>query len=215
VPYEYADCKRPRVHIDYHVQLFDSYYSVPYELIGKRVDARVTATIVEIFDGGVRVASHKRKFQKGSVNTLPEHMPAHHQAVASWTPERMHSWATKVGPHVEEFVLALMCRKEHPEQGVRAALGTLSLVKKYSRERLNAACQRAIHYGSYTVRTIRNILENNLETQPLKKPTVKSLGQHENVRGPSYYASGSHDVPGQELLFPPDGAESKTDREVA
>lgn len=214
VPYEYADCKRPRVHLDYHVQLFDGYYSVPHQLIGQLVDARVTATIVEIFDGGIRVASHKRSYQKGYVTTLPEHMPAHHQAVASWTPERMRSWATKVGPFVEEFVVALMSRKEHPEQGVRAALGTLSLAKKYTKERLNAACRRAVHHGSYSVRSIRNILEHNLETQPLQKPTVKSLGHHENVRGPGYYGSGSHDVPGQEFLFPPD-AEPTTSRVVA
>ena len=202
IPYEYADCKRPRVHIDYHVQLFESYYSVPHELIGKRVDARVTSSVVEIFNGGVRVASHKRSFMKGSATTLVEHMPAHHQAVASWTPERMCSWAAKVGTHAEEFVVGLMTRKEHPEQGVRAALGTLSLAKKYSNERLNAACRRAIHYGSYKVRTLRNILENNLETQSLETSKSKTLGHHENVRGSSYW-SETGDLPNQGLLFPP------------
>ena len=107
-----------------------------------------------------------------------------------------------------------MSRKEHPEQGVRAALGTLSLAKKYTKERLNAACRRAVHHGSYTVRSIRNILEHNLETQPIQKPTVKSLGHHENVRGPGYYGSESHDVHGQKFLFPPD-AEPTTSKGVA
>ena len=54
---------------------------------------------------------------------------------------------------------------------------------------LNAACCRAIHYGSYTVRTIRNILENNLDAQALEKPTIRTLGQHENVRGAGYYST--------------------------
>lgn len=211
VPYEYADCKRPRVHLDYHVQLFDHYYSVPYELIGKVVDARVTSTIVEIMNGGIRVASHKRSYHKGAATTLAEHMPAHHQAVASWTPERMRSWAAKVGVWTEGFVCELMTRKEHPEQGVRAALGALSLAKKFSRERLDLACQRATYYGAFSVRALRNILKNNLEQGPLEPPKSKSLGEHENVRGAGYYGTESEHESEQLDLFPSE----VQDRQVA
>ena len=56
--YELAQRSEPRVNIDYHVDVERHYYSVPYTLIHKKVDARRTATTVEIFFKNRRVASH-------------------------------------------------------------------------------------------------------------------------------------------------------------
>lgn len=43
VPYEYAQWKKARVNIDYHVEVFRHYYSVPYQLRGEEVDVRIAA----------------------------------------------------------------------------------------------------------------------------------------------------------------------------
>ena len=49
-----------KVASDYLVTDGRNKYSVPYNLIGERVDIRVTKTTVEVFYHGSRVASHRR-----------------------------------------------------------------------------------------------------------------------------------------------------------
>ena len=66
-PYTYAEWEKARVHIDYHVEVDDHYYSVPYQLIKQRLDVRITAHTVECFLKGKRVASHRRSSHKGRV----------------------------------------------------------------------------------------------------------------------------------------------------
>src|SRR5436309_4371209 len=74
-----------RVNIDYHIELHGHYYSVPYALIHEHVDARLTATTVEIFHRGQRVAAHRRSVSRGQPTTDPGHMPKAHQRHLEWT----------------------------------------------------------------------------------------------------------------------------------
>src|SRR4030066_651447 len=57
-PYEYAEWKKARVNIDYHIEVDHHYYSVPYQLIKEQVDVRLTSNTVEVFFKNRRVASH-------------------------------------------------------------------------------------------------------------------------------------------------------------
>ncbi len=76
--YEFAQWKKVRVHIDYHVEIDGHYYSVPHQLVKKQLDVRFTATTVECFHKGERVASHVRSTFKGRHTTAAEHMPKSH-----------------------------------------------------------------------------------------------------------------------------------------
>ncbi len=58
--YVMAEWKTVRANIDYHVEIDRHYYSVPYQLAGQQLEARYTATSIELFHGGKRVASHAR-----------------------------------------------------------------------------------------------------------------------------------------------------------
>ncbi len=58
--YQKAYWKPCRVSIDYHVEVARNYYSVPYQLVSEEVEARFTATIVEVYFKSKRVASHPR-----------------------------------------------------------------------------------------------------------------------------------------------------------
>ncbi|NIR29425.1 MAG: transposase, partial [Gammaproteobacteria bacterium] len=78
-----------RVHIDYHVEVDRHYYSAPYTLAGRQLEARSSARTVELFHRGQRVASHRRSYLRGRHTTLPEHMPSSHRRYAEWTPERL------------------------------------------------------------------------------------------------------------------------------
>src|SRR5258708_19792558 len=48
-PYEYAEWKRCRVNLDYHVEIAKHYYSVPHGLARQEVEPRITARPLHIF----------------------------------------------------------------------------------------------------------------------------------------------------------------------
>jgi hypothetical protein len=78
--------------------------------------------------------------------------------------------------------------RPHPEQGYRACLGLLALVRRYSAERLEAACTRALAIRAPNLRSVTNILKSGMDRQPSLFPATSSVTvEHENVRGPDYY----------------------------
>src|SRR6516165_5374612 len=98
LPYEYAEWKRCRVGLDYHVEIGRHYYSVPHQLLRQEVEARITAATIEIFHRGKRVASHRRSLRPHRPSTVPEHMPSAHRRYRDWTHERIRHEAQTVGP---------------------------------------------------------------------------------------------------------------------
>jgi transposase len=143
-PYEYAEWKKARVNIDYHVAVERNFYSVPYQLVNESVDVRITSTAVECFHKNKRVASHLRLQRQGQYSTVTAHMPKSHQDYAEWTPERLVRWAEKTGPKTAGVVETILRARPHPQQGFRACLGLMRLGKEYGPERLEAACNRAL-----------------------------------------------------------------------
>jgi len=188
--FEYAEWKMATVNIDYHVELDRHYYSVPHPLARERVEVRHTATTVEIFSRGHRVAVHRRSPQAGLFSTVPEHMPKAHRAHLEWSPTRLVHWAGSVGPKTAELVEAILDDRPHPEQGYRSCLGILRLAKQYGNERLEAACARAVPVRARSYRHVNSILKNGLDREPIPAKTTKPAQlslSHENVRGGDYY----------------------------
>ena len=142
--YEYGDWETHRVNIDYHVEFDNHWYSVPYHLTQQEVEVRATASIVEIFHRGVRVASHARSYDPYTATTVNDHRPKAHQRRLEWTPSRLVEWARNIGPATAELFDRIMASKPHPEQGFRSCLGILRLAKQYSNQRVEAAARRAI-----------------------------------------------------------------------
>ena len=189
--YEYADWKKARVNIDYHIDAGGHYYSVPYTLARQEVDVRMTVRAVEIFHRGQRVASHMRCSLQGRHTTVTEHMPKHHQAAAQeWSAERFTRWAQKFGPATVEVVTQILASRQHPEQGYRPCLGLLRLGESQSAQRLEAACARALAEQLPKYGRVKTILEEGLDTQPLPEPVSETAAiQHPNLRGPEYFTS--------------------------
>ena len=188
IPYEYAEWKQARVNIDYHVAVDGHYYSVPYQLVKKQVEVRLTARIVECFYKGQRVSSHRRSGLKGRHTTVPEHMPKAHQRYLEWTPERLVRWAEQTGAATAQVVATILASRVHPQQGFRSCLGIMRLGKTYSSARLEAACQRALALDACAYRSIESILKHGLDQQPLPPERVSPpLPKHPNIRGPEYY----------------------------
>lgn len=186
--YELATWQPCRVNIDYHVPVDHHFYSVPYQLVHARVEARVTQLTVEVFLKGHRVAVHTRRVGRGQFSTQVAHMPHAHRAHAEWTPSRLIAWAEQTGPATGRLVAGILERRPHPEQGYRACLGLMRLGRVHGADRLDAACQRAERLRSYRLRTVEHILTNQQDRLPLEDPApARPVITHENVRGATYY----------------------------
>ena len=187
-PYEYAECKKARVNIDYHVDIDKHFYSVPYQLVKEQVEVWLTTATVEILFKNRRVASHARSYEKYQHTTVPEHMPTSHRKYLEWTPSRIIHWAGQNGPHTRDLVTCIMENRRHPEQGFRSCLGIMRLVKRYSPERVEAACGRALHLKAYSYKSVESILKTNLDKQPVEPPAGRNHPVvHYNIRGRDYY----------------------------
>ncbi len=128
-PYEFAQWKKARVNLDYHVELGGHYYSVPYRLVHQAVELRF-----ETCRGAARrqayPAIHQRSFERGRFTTLVEHMPPRHQGQATQSPEKIQQWARNIGP------MAVLCEriindKTIPQQGYRSCMGISRLSKRW------------------------------------------------------------------------------------
>jgi transposase len=193
-PYEFAEWRKVRVNIDYHVQVRLHFYSVPHTLARKELDVRLTASTLEIFHRGRRVAAHARSHRKGAYTTNPDHMPATHRAHLEWSPSRLIAWAGKVGPETATFVTQLLESRPHPEQGYRSCLGLMKLARTHPKERIEAACRRALAIRSLTYRSVKSILDAGLDRLVLPTdPPLQLPLDHIHLRGADYYR-----IPGQE-----------------
>jgi len=188
--YELARWKRAKVHIDYHVEVDHHFYSVPHTLIHQEVRVRMTDTVVEVFHHGERVASHPKDPAPGRHTTLSAHMPASHQAVSGWSPERFLEWAGRVGPATRQIIERLLLFRRHPQQAFRSCLGILSLARKDSPSTLEHACQRALALGVCSYREVRVLMES-MSSRKTPDETSRSHPPrtHDNIRGARYYAT--------------------------
>jgi transposase len=187
-PYVYAEWRRCRAGLDYHVELYGHWYSVPSRLVREEIEARLTERTVELFHRGTRIACHIRSSLRGRHSTIPEHMPSAHRRYADWTPTRLRREAAAIGPATAALVEQILHAKPHPEQGFRACLGILRLVRAWGAERVEAACQRGIDIGARSYSSIVSILRNNLDRayRPQPVPDEPPV-QHSNIRGGRYY----------------------------
>lgn len=187
--YEYATWKTAKVNIDYHIDVGRHYYSVPYQLVGHRVDVRASEHVVEVFFRGNRVASHRRSHHKAGYSTVEAHMPERHKQHLAWTPERLTAWAARTGPATAELVGTIMDGRPHPEQGYRSCLGIMRLSGRYETSRMEAAAKRALAIGARSYRSIESILAHGLDAAPLPgdEPDHTPPRSHDHLRGATYY----------------------------
>jgi len=118
-PFEFAEFRKARVGVDYHVEFEGHWYSCPYQLAKQEVELRVTASTVEIIHKHRRIASHSRDFHKAKHSTLPEHMPKSHREYQTANPPRLIGWAEMYGQGAKQLIEAILESKPHPEQGYR------------------------------------------------------------------------------------------------
>ena len=188
--YQFGQWKTADVNLDYHIEIEQHYYSVPYALVHQKVDVHLTAETLEVLHRGVRVASHVRSYEAAKATTLTEHMPKSHQKYLGRTPSRLVEDAQQIGPYTGQLVEAILAAKRHPEMGYRSCMGILRLAKTYPAERMEAATQRALRARAFNFKSVDSILRNQLDRLPLPgDPPVPAVVEHDNLRGADYFDS--------------------------
>lgn len=174
-----------RVNVDYHIALERNFYSVPYTLVHKTVDAFMTPSAVQILHRGERVASHVRAVGRNHWVTAAVHLPPAHAAVANQTPDWVRAEAAKVGMATAAYVERLLTSRDHLQQGVRSCLGILRLAGKYPSERVEAVCRHALAAGAASSGFVEQLLKSSRPVPDA--PADEGVGSHANVRGSRYY----------------------------
>lgn len=189
-PFELASWKMATVGPNYHISVDSMNYSVPYEYIKQKVDVRITKTAVEILFDGNRICSHPRLYGRANqYSTVEDHMPPNHQQYVQWNGERFFKWAVKIGQNTEMVVRAILAGYKVEQQGYKACMGLLRLADKYSAERLENACKRALTYtprpSLKNVQTILGSGQDKIQDDSVSQLSPSS--QYGFTRGADYY----------------------------
>ena len=118
-------------------------------------------------------------------------MPENHrvyQQQKGWDSDYFLRQALQVGPATRSYIEGVLKGRQFTEQTFNSCRGILRLGSIYGKERLEAACQRATHAGSYSYKTLSNILANNLDKAPdMVQITLFQTPDHDNIRGAAAY----------------------------
>jgi transposase len=176
---------------NYHVQIRERnrYYSVPYAYVGKRVMVYYDSQSVEIYYNYERIALHQQRIYKSMYHTHDEHMPPNHQAMKNkkgWTKESLLKQATELGSSIGKAAELILDSNFMVEQNYKSCYGMMMLKNKYTVERLEAACGRALQGTRVNYTMIKNILERGLDKQKTEEPPGSFI-THGNIRGKENY----------------------------
>lgn len=190
--FELATWKIATAQYNYHISVENQNYSVPFEYIKQKVDVRITRNVVEVFFEGNRICSHPRLYGRNNqYSTQENHMPPDHQKYVAWNGDRFKSWAAKIGENTVTVVRLFLESHKVEQQGYKACMALLKLADKYSIDRLETACARALSYTERpSFKSIQAILKSGRdrlqeESQPPVHPASSEYGL---TRGADYYS---------------------------
>ena len=188
-PFELAEWKQATVQFNYHIAVDRMFYSVPYQYIKNKVDVRITDTTVEIFYNHNRIASHRRLYgRSGQYSTVTEHMPQEHQKYLEWNGDRFRKWADSIGINTSKVVDAILTSGRIEQQSYRSCMGLLKLAEKYSPEKLEQVCAKALSYsGKPSYKSIKNLLAATKDAPDTESESFQAVKPHGITRGARYY----------------------------
>ncbi len=160
-----CEIKPVKVHPDCHVTIDGAYYSVPYLHVGRTLDAHVGERVIQLFADQTLVATHVRAQKRGQRVTCLEHYPPHKAAYLERVPTRCLELSQAIGPATLAVAQSLLA--DRPLDRLRQVQSILKLEESVGPRRLEAACARALHFGSVSRRRIKEILNAALDREPL------------------------------------------------
>ena len=160
VPY-WAEVK---VHVDYHIQVARSLYSIPWRHVGARVTARADEHLVKVYLRDQLIKTHPRR-QPGGRSTDAADMPPGVGGYATRTVDRIVAQAASYGPATGIYAQRLL-DGDAPWMMMRSVYRLIGLAKRYGPQAAEAACARALDVDVINVSKIESMLKNATENTP-------------------------------------------------
>jgi transposase len=188
--FEVYQSKNAKVQKNYHVQLEQCYYSVPYTLIGQVVNIRYNSKYIEVYSATKRVAKHNRLKAKFAYATTKEHMQPNHAeyyTTRGWNSEYFMDKAKAIGTYTELYVKRLLESKLYVEQSYTSCIGLFRLVGQYSSLRVEQACKYLQNTTKASYKQVEEVLRKNLVEQHQAVHTQSPIPSHQNIRSSQAY----------------------------
>lgn len=164
--------KKVTLHSDSHVQVEGAFYSAPWRYLHKDLWVRYTSQIVAIYHGDDHLWTHGRG-ARGQRRTVETHLPEHRRDLRHRSREYWESRARAIGPDVEKLVAEIF-GSDDVLLKLRQVQAVVRLLEGYPVKRARAAALRALHFGGCDYKTIKNILRQGLDLQPLPEKSKRT-----------------------------------------
>ena len=155
-----------KVYHDCHIYVDYSYYSVPFEYVGKEVNIEVSATLVKVFYQNKQIACHIRSQGRGNFCTNPNHYPKYKRMSETEYQEKYQVKMAELGPYAQQLFFLVV--NEHPWDWSRTIQGILTFTKAYPSHIIDLACKRAIAFRAIGYQIIKNILKSGSYNLPIE-----------------------------------------------
>jgi len=167
-----------KVYHDCHVFIDYSYYSVPFEYVGKEVDIDMTKELVRIFYHGKEIAVHPRSTERGKFQTNVNHYPKYKRFSDTEYQEIYQAKMAGIGPYTEQMFFLVI--QKQPQDWSRTVQGILSLAKSYPKNIVDLACKRAIAFGVHRYQVIKRICHNGSYNLPFEfNSNIEEINENE------------------------------------
>jgi transposase len=165
-PYDLAIWKQVTLHRDCYVVFDRAYYSAPFRLVGQKLWARGGTREVQIYTQDYQLlVTHPRAQRPGQRLTHLDHLPPQKVPGLILSRQGCRQRASEIGPATRQVVDGLLDHR--PEDRLRTAGRLVRLAERFSPERLEAACLRALRFDDPAYMTIKRILEQGLDVEEL------------------------------------------------
>ena len=166
LPYDIEHYHEGTVRRDGHVRFLGKYYSVSEDYLSRDVTVIGNSLQVSIYCGGKLIETHERVTDRNiSKSTKLHHRKPWEQACNN--DEGLKADARKIGCCVEQ-VVAKILDKGNGFIDSRRIWGILSLVKKYTNDEIEAACEDALIYDNVSYQAIKNHIIQSREATSLE-----------------------------------------------
>jgi len=164
-------------------------YSVPFRLIGQRVKAVSTRTMVYIYHHSEQVAAHRRGLRPGGYTSEPNHLCSTHKAYLERNPEQYISRAGELSAKLGQIFTLIFQQNSPPETFYKSCEGILSMARKASPQQLELVCKDVINAQLFRYTFIKNVFAKHSRSSDEQDLEDRPLPEHENTRGASYYGA--------------------------
>ena len=164
------------------------YEEMRYQLLGNSTDYDEDGTALKWLELYCEICfDFAKEFE--SYYLTKHDMPPNHQKYVQWNGDRFIKWAAKIGSSAKMVVTAILNGYKVEQQGYKACMGILKLADKYTPERLENACKKALTFTPRpSYKNIQVILSTGQDkTKKSQQTEASSSDAYGFTRGADYY----------------------------